>query len=181
MPEKWKAYLLAARRKCEVSEYFAQRLAAVLRDVEHHSDLPPIPIQAYFEGVVISVMAAVDQVAQAANNALRLRLSPDRLVRQAFEQLGALVPEVAPWFADSLGLDLRRIRTRIIHYSYVKSPDAKGPRWQVESAGTPYSGSRELLAYTTVAAEYATRLRDLIDAIERALSERAERSGARAT
>jgi hypothetical protein len=179
MPEDWKAYLTAARRKCEVSDYFARRLAAVLRDVDHHSELPPIPVQAYFEGVVIASMAAVDQIAQAVNKALRLRLSPDRLVGQAFEKLVALVPDLKPWFDETLGVDLRRIRTRIIHYSYVKSPDAKSPpRWRVESAGTSYSGSRELLDYAAAAAEYAARLRGLTDTIERGLSDVPEPSRA---
>jgi hypothetical protein len=34
--------------------------------------LPPIPVQASFEGVVISIEAAVDQVAEAVVSASRL-------------------------------------------------------------------------------------------------------------
>jgi hypothetical protein len=154
VPEVWKGFLDAARRKAAVSAYFSERLAKAHREVEQPSTLPSTPIQAYFEGVVISSMAAVDQVALGVKKALGLRLPTDDLVSGAFAEVGKALPEVESWFNDPIGRDLRRIRTRIVHYSYSKS-GGTGCRWVVEGADTQYEGSRELLDYAKAAATYA--------------------------
>jgi hypothetical protein len=130
--------------------------------------IPPIPVQAHFEGVIVALMAVVDQVAQAANKALELRLPPHKLVEDAFGKLGDAMPDVRSWFGEEIGRDLRRIRVRIIHYHYTKNPAEH--RWKVESADTGYSGSRELLAYASAGIEYVQRLGTMPHSIETELA-----------
>ena len=170
MTEPWKKYLDAARRKAAISAYFSDRLAKANREVEQPGTPPPTPIQAYFEGVVIASMAAVDQVAQGINEKLVLRLDTDKLVNGAFAKAGEALPEVERWFNDPIGRDLRKIRTRIVHYSYSKSIDT-GCRWLVEGADTSYKGSRELVDYAKAAADYVAHLSNLTLAIENWLSD----------
>lgn len=160
----WPKYLGAARRKISIAEYHSDRLAELGSIADPVHEMPPIPVQAHFEGVVISLMAAVDQVAQAVNSALKLGLDTSDLVAAAFKEVTQKVPAVARWYENPLGRDLRRLRTRMIHYSYQKSPGAL--RWHVEDANPAYEGSRELLAYTVEAVKYGRDLAALLDRIE---------------
>lgn len=66
--------------------------------------------------------------------------------------------------ANPIGPDLRRIRTRIVHYSYKKTPHESF--WVVESADSAYKGSRELLSYATSAVEFGKRLIEMLPQIE---------------
>jgi hypothetical protein len=114
---------------------------------------------------LISLMAAVDQIAQATNSARNLRLPPTELVEKAFNVLGDAVPAINSWYKERIGVDLRRIRTRAVHYSYVKN--ATKDNWAVESAGNrDYGGSRELLAYASAAVDYGEQLGLLLRDIE---------------
>lgn len=165
----WADFLKAAKRKVEIAHYHAHRLDEVLAaEAGATGEMPAIPVQAHFEGVVISIMAAVDQVAQATNSALRLSLSTNSLVTESFTQLGQSIPPLADWFDEPFGRDLRRLRTRMIHYAYRKSRE--GLVWTVESVDTNYSGSRELRAYAGSAAEYACRLLNFIPDIHQYLA-----------
>jgi hypothetical protein len=124
----WREYLAAASQKIGIVQCHAKCLK-MLRDTAAGADgLPPIPVQAHFEAVVFSVIAAVDQVAQAVNSALTLRLDPATLVQVAFDRL------------------------------------SKG-----EPTKSAFTGSRELNDYSASAADYATRLNDLLPEIERYL------------
>jgi hypothetical protein len=163
--EDWRMQLEAARRKIAVASYHVDCLGDALKvgGIPRRS-APPIPIQAHFEGVIVSVMAAVDQVAQAANSGLQLHLSPARLFEGAFGRLGKLCPEIQTWVANPIGPDLRRIRTRIVHYSYKKTP--QGLFWVVESADSAYTGSRELLDYATSALDFGKRMIEMLPQIE---------------
>lgn len=162
----WQRYIDAAKRKVAIADFHADRLEHVLDKTESDKGLlPPIPVQAHFEGVIVSVMAAVDQVAQAVNSGLGLCLDQGELVSQSFSKLGAVMPELKSWFEDPLGLDLRRIRVRIIHYSYSKT--RRGIAWQVESAGTEYSESRWLLDYAKAAVKYGRQLETLLSRISK--------------
>jgi hypothetical protein len=125
----WEPYFEAAHRKRAIAEYYLSRLAEILTPPDGLARQPPIPVQAYFEGVIVSAMAAVDQVAQGINSALGLRLNPNTLVNGAFTKLTSFLPALQEWYENPLGIDLRRIRTRIIHYSYSKSPDLVCLRW----------------------------------------------------
>lgn len=163
--EWWNEYLNAARRKMEIASFHHERLRDVLTPPQGDSDTtPPVPVQSYFEGVIVSVMAAVDQIAQGVNEALQLHLSSGNLVEEAFARLSEPVREVSEWFDDPLGRDLRRIRARMLHYSYRKSPS--GHEWTVESAETEYAESRELSAYAESAVRYGQRLVGLLPKIE---------------
>ncbi len=153
----WKRYLEAANRKVEIAKYHLRCLLRELGASEDSQDeMPAVPVQAHFEGVVVSVMAAVDQVAQAINSALKMGLASDQLVDKAFGEVGQAVPDLQHWYDESIGKDLRRIRTRMIHYSYSKLLGGKG--WKVESAGIDYRGSRELAEYSAEAVRYGERL-----------------------
>jgi hypothetical protein len=125
-------------------------------------------VQAHFEGVVIAVMAAVDQVAQAANSAWSLQLQPSETVKGAFAQLGAYHPDVKAWYENPIGRDLRRIRTRMAHYAYAKLP--AGPRWTVEVGHNEYPSPRDLGRYALDAVAYCEALVQLLDDIEKTLA-----------
>ena len=165
----WQDLLSAARRKLEVSEYHLECLKPTLRAPSASTERPPVPVQAHFEGVVVSVLAAIDQVAQAVNSRCDLRLAPGDLAAQSFARAAQLVPEVAGWFSEPIGRDLRRIRRLMVHYSYRKLPS--GSDWLVEPAGTDFSGSRELVAYAQQAVHYGQELSRLLPQLEQSLSE----------
>ena len=81
-------YLIAARRKIEIAEFHYARLQNELRSAPSASKaMPSIPIQAYFEGAILSVIAAIDQVAQAINSSLKLGLKSEEKVSVAFATL----------------------------------------------------------------------------------------------
>ncbi|TAJ09646.1 MAG: hypothetical protein EPO61_06205 [Nitrospirae bacterium] len=164
--DNWTHYVDAAKRQCLIAEYRVKSLEEKLGSPDPDQNTPLIQVQAHFEGVIVSVMAAVDKVAQAANSAFGLHLSQSELVNGAMTELGKRVPEMKDWFEKPIGLDLRRIRVRIIHYSYVKTPQQSEHQWQVEGADTDYTGSREILSYSRVAVAYGTALSELIPAIE---------------
>jgi len=100
----WAQYLDAARRKVAIARYNAEMLQKVL-SIDDASDrsMPTIAVQAHFEGVVVAVMAAVDQVAQAINSGLALGLHQDKLVDGAFQKIAMVLPELGTWFNDPLG------------------------------------------------------------------------------
>ncbi len=167
----WRPYLEAATRKIDIASYHVSRLDGELTSVDRRVvDVPSVPVQAHFEGTIVSVMAAVDQVAQATKSALQLRFGEQDLVTGAFGSLTQTMLDVQRWFDEPIGRDLRRIRVRIVHYNYNKTP--QGRRWIVESAGTGFEGSRELLAYARGAAEYGERLRTLLPSIEAEITNR---------
>ena len=173
-PELWQNYFEAARRKAEIASYHLDQLKQVTTPAQPPATVPPIAVQAHFEGVVVSVMAAIDQVAQGVNSALGLNLSSGDLVSGAFNRIIRLLPAADKWYAHPIGRDLRRLRTRMVHYHYAKSP--AGLKWCVESVDTNYDGSRELIAYSTAAVRYAEELRSLLPDLEVKLRA-AERTG----
>jgi hypothetical protein len=163
--EDWQDYIEAARRKIFIAAYHAERLKNEPSSaVGPQMNAPSIPAQAHFEGVIVSIMAAVDQVAQAVNSALLLRLDSRNLVKETFTHLAQANSDVGSWFGEPIGRDLRRIRVRMVHYQYAKTP--QGPCWAVESSGRDYDGSRELVAYANRAVEYGEHLRKLLPLIE---------------
>jgi hypothetical protein len=168
--EGWEKCFQAAHRKVAISRYHRDRLEEIIKQSEPPEELSSIPVQAYFEGVVVSVMAAVDQVAQGVNFAIGLGAKPSKLFEMAFKEIIRLLPKVRMWYENPLGIDLRRIRTRIIHYSYKKSPAES--QWFVESAGMQYKGNRELVAYSIAAVNYLEFLEKLLPELEAKLKEK---------
>ena len=169
-PEGWQKYFQAARRKVAIARYHRDRIEEIIKLSEQPGNLPPIPVQAHFEGVLVSVIAAIDQVAQGVNSALDLGAQPSKRVKIAFEKIIRLLPKVRKWYDNPLGVDLRRIRTRIAHYSYKKTP--KESYWVVESASTHYKGNRELVAYSIAAVNYIECLEKLLPELEPKLKEK---------
>jgi hypothetical protein len=167
----WQQYVEAARRKLAIAAYHADALEKQhFPEPGSSKDMPTISVQAHFEGVIVSVISAVDQVAQAINSALRLRLKTDKLVEDAFNRLAESAPEIGSWYSESIGRDLRRIRVRMVHYRYFKNEQFDG--WVVESAGTDFQGPRELIAYARNAVEYGERLGSLLPLIEAKIATR---------
>ncbi len=164
--KKWQNYLEAASRELEIVAYHADQLREAVKDHSHDSnEAPSIPIQAHFEGVVVSIMAAMDKVVEAVISAWKLPpVDQKDRVKNALEPLALRVPKLKDWLGEEIGRDLRRIRTRIVHYTYRKTPYEEG--WFVESAGTKFSGSRELIAYTKSAVEHGKCLQELLPRIK---------------
>lgn len=159
---KWSEYLVAAQRKVSVAEFHLSRLRDVL--TTQTSPEVPIEVQAHFEGAVVSVVAAVDQVAQAANAAFSLSAGSGDLFDKAFGVLRERLADVDAWCQEPIGRDLRSIRVRIIHYSYSKAAHEMG--WVVEPGRSEYRGARDLVAYATSAVDYGKRLVGLLPSIE---------------
>jgi hypothetical protein len=158
-------FIEASRRKLAIAAYHLDRLRKLVADhIDLSESAPAIDVQAHFEGVVVSIMAAVDQVAQSVNSGLQLRLNSSNVVKEAFTTLAEHMPEIGEWLSEQIGRDLRRLRVRMVHYAYTKTP--QGQRWTVESVETGFSGSRELVSYANSAVEYGKRLGTLLPRIE---------------
>jgi len=176
--KKWTSYLAAAGRKGKIAAYHRDELTRLLNaQLSSGSlrELPRICIQAHFEGVLFSVTAAADQIAQAANSALELGATPSDLFDRAFSVLVEELPDLRAWRDNPLGRDVRALRTRAIHYSYAKTP--VGTDWQVEETDAPYRGSRELREYGDDAVRYVQELVAWVQKIESKL--RARQPGVR--
>lgn len=172
---KYKSCLNAASRKIGIAEFHLEQLRIELAATPvQNENPPPIPIQAYFEGVVSSVISAIDQVAQAANYGFSLRLNNGNLVEKGFAALIAEIPQLQTWYGNSLGIDLRRLRRLIVHYSYEKKPLII--TWTVESVGSKYTGSRDLETYADKALKYGLELTTNLSAIEQKLLEHCQRN-----
>jgi len=167
----WLSYLEAARRKGEIARYHLEKLHCYL-DPDASQYHLSVAVQAHFEGVVFSVMAAVDQTAQAINSALHLGARESDLFEKAFGELAPTIAGLEAWRGKLLGRDLRRLRTKAIHYSYEKSQDQQGLRWVVQEVGVRYQGSRELRDYCEAAVHHVEELIGLIPAVESELRRR---------
>ena len=162
----YREYFEAASRKVAIAKYHLDELSRVLD--EHAGSVqptPPIPIQAHFEGTVMSVVAGIDQIAQGVNSGLSLSSRPEDLFDRAFAAI-KVVPGVADWVDKPFGRDLRRIRTRMIHYAYAKRPQPSRASWLVEAAYRAYHGSREILEYARTAVEHGEELLALLPHIK---------------
>ena len=125
-------------------------------DPQVRSDAPPIPVQAHFDGVVTSVSAAIELVTQA------IRTLPPMARPPGTPEF--LSQDVADWSREPFREDLRRLRNRITHFSYVKTPE--GLHWTVQPVESTWRSSRELLSYARCAVEYGERLERLLPQIE---------------
>ena len=153
----WQPYLGAARRRIAIARFHLDGLQKLLhQNDEVRSDAPPIPVQAYFDGVVTSVSAAIELVMQAIHT-----LPP---VARPQGTLESLSQDLTNWYKEPFREDLRRMRNRITHFSYVKS--LEGLNWTVQPVGSPWRGSRELLSYARCAVAYGERLESLLPQIE---------------
>lgn len=162
MPPHWTDYIDAAYRKIDIAAFHCEQFKIVLGQYQGPFDSSPtIPIQAYFEGTIVATVSAIDQVAQAVNSALNLHLEPRNLFEGASREIESLVPTFKAWRDQPIGLDLRRLRTRIVHYSYVKSFNGDF-KWHVETANHDYTGARDLSAYTEATVAYGRELAGIV-------------------
>ena len=169
MADDWPRYIDAAKRKIEIAEYHCDQLKHALSNASvPHDWRPEIRTQACFEGVVVATIAAVDQIAQAVNSALNLHLASGKLFEGTLGEILERVPEYENWRQQPIGRDLRRLRTRMVHYSYTKS--SNGPRWEVEVANEDYAGPRDLLGYAEATTAYAQELGSLAGKLETSLA-----------
>jgi hypothetical protein len=172
MPTDWTAYIDAAHRKIAIAEFHCEQLHTALRD-DHvdHGYRPSISVQAFFEGVITAVISAADQVAQTANSALKLGSGrgDGNLFDVASPEIEARVPRFKEWREQPIGVDLRRLRARMVHYSYKKSP-AADLNWHVETTGSDYTGARDLYSYASAAVSYARELGGLADQLQESLA-----------
>lgn len=170
MPVHWDDYIDAAHRKIGIAEFHCEQLRHTLANYSLLPDgRPDIPTQAFFEGTVVATVSAIDQVAQAINSALGLGLGAGNLFDGAAPEIEQRVPAFRIWRDMPIGRDLRRLRTRMVHYSYDKSPNGD-LAWQVEVADAKYTGSRELLAYAQAAVSYARELGAIADELQQVLA-----------
>jgi len=172
MPTPWVDYIDAAHRKIAIVSFHRGQLKAVLAEYGGSFDaLPTIPIQAHFEGTIVATVSAIDQVAQAVNSALGLGLGSDRLFEGASAEIETMIPRFREWREQPIGLDLRRLRVRMVHYSYDKSPNGE-LQWVVEPANEGYAGPRDLASYADAAVAYGGELGVIADELERKLAVR---------
>lgn len=170
MPSHWIDYIDAAYRKIDIAAFNGKQLKIVLaQDRGSNTGRPDIPAQAFFEGAVVATVAAIDQVAQATNSALSLGLGPGDLFDGASSEIEKRVPEFKDWREHPIGRDLRRLRTRMVHYSYTKSSNGE-PTWQVEVAYNNYTGPRDLSAYADAAIAYVRELGVIAEKLKESLT-----------
>src|SRR6185437_4355810 len=167
-----KKCLEAASRKIEIAEYHLRCLRSALADSARPDEPPvPVPVQAHFEGVLDSVIAASEQVDEATK--LEAQDHRDRR-RRLFQRtwLEAQSPSIhvalREWSQEPIAEDVRLVRNKATHHHYQKTPT--GTRLEVEKPGRAYPGSRALDEYSAAACEHFNRLRSLINEIERVLS-----------
>jgi hypothetical protein len=172
VPTDWTAHIDAAHRKIAIAEFHWDQLRAALHGARaEHGNRPGIAVQAFFEGVVTAVVSAADQVAQAANSALKLGAGRDgrSLFDVASPEIDVRVTGFKEWRQQPIGVDLRRLRTKMVHYSYEKAP-AADRHWHVQPTGVDYAGDRDLLTYASAAVSYAGELGVLADQLQASLA-----------
>lgn len=111
-----------------------------------------MPVQAHFEGVLYSVIAASEQVDEATEcrSARTLRCN------------------LEAWRQEPIFKDVRAVRNKATHHHYRKTP--AGPKLEVQELSNPYGGSRALDVYSQAACDHLRRLLPLLDEIESVLS-----------
>jgi len=169
MSSHWIDCIDAAYRKIDISAFHCEQLKIVLGQYCGFDGRPSIPIQAYFEGTIVATIAAIDQVAQAVNKALSLGLSSCNLFDGASSEIGRRVPAFNDWREQPIGIDLRKLRVRMVHYSYDKSSNG-GAKWLVETANDHYAGARDLSAYADAAVAYGRELGVIADKLKESLA-----------
>ena len=169
-PSVFADYRTAIARKLKIARFHRRHLAEVMgQPRERDQNLPPVAIQAHFEGAVGAVVSMADQLAAGIAAALddmpplhaatlaevlnRLtNRAPDRPTRGLIKQLSAFRD-------DALLNDARDIRNRARHRFYDKYDDQRG--WYVEPPQyipddvKQWIGDRHLLPYVDATIELA--------------------------
>jgi hypothetical protein len=126
--------LFAAERKIRVACYHFDELSDRLDQPSKSQDLPPIPVQAHFEGVVVSIIAAEEKVKEAVRIAYGVRRKDEQKCRLLYKDVGRKLPKLGEWYANAFLGDIREVRNLAIHQYYEKRPITAGgpvPGWEV--------------------------------------------------
>ena len=118
----WLPYLDAARRKGEIAKYHLDELEQ-LADYPRPDGFPPmpsIPVQAHFEGVLISVIGTEEKLKEATK--MRYGASTEKESEKVYHQLATAVHGLIDWFRNPLGEDIRCVRNLAVHAHYDKVP-----------------------------------------------------------
>jgi hypothetical protein len=172
---QWAQYLYAAHRKVRVANY---HLGKLLEALAKTPDVVTIAVQAHFEGVIMSDVAASYGVAGAVNHGLRVGLK--RRDVNLKEVLDRVSPDcrgfrgLRRWHDAPIAADARAIRNLAAHHHYVKSPTGERIEVQPPPGDAAYHGSRELVEYCSAVVDHLGRLEPLLDG----LAERFGSSGA---
>lgn len=94
--------LFAAGRKIEVARYHFDELCGLLCQASKSQDLPPIPVQAHFEGVVISIIAAEEKVKEAVRHAYGVSRDDEQKCRRIYINVARKLPALSEWYANPL-------------------------------------------------------------------------------
>jgi hypothetical protein len=136
--QDWREFLNAAPRKVKIAQYHLENLRSALTPCPpaDTGGLPPIDVQAHFEGVLFAVIAAASQIEEAVRYAKRLGRDASR--RKILESISH--EEFRQWYRSPLSRDLQAIRNAGFHRSYEKSH--VGERWFVNERPRPKSTRR---------------------------------------
>jgi hypothetical protein len=171
----WADYLKAANRKIEIAGYHLQRLLPLLdaSPGEDENGFPPLCVQAHFEGVLFSILAAANQVEEAIKRARKLNEKCRRCTIRAVS-----ISRLEDWFFCPLVDDLRWVRNRATHAYYDKTRN--GGRWFVQRrrGKAPYEGSREIGDYCRSAVDQGRQLVALMPEVQSVLGSDARQHGA---
>ncbi len=176
--EAFAPYAFAASRKIEIARYHQRELEGWRESDPIAEDVPPIELQAHFEGSLRAVVSLADQVGSGLAVALQgtdLKLPP---VKHAYiyEVAQALPSSVVrskliDWRAAPIAEDVWAIRNTSTHRHYGKA--RVGMQWEVAepSDSTAYDDSREVCVYVAAAVDHAQILYDYIPVIKKMIDE----------
>lgn len=162
---KFTEYLEAAGRKVEIASYHLDMLKKVMVPPYGSTSVPPIPVQAHFEGVVIAANAAVGQVQKGIDSVHKKSVPKNKKCLGAFWKVSHRVPEIERWCLEPIGRDLQCLRNKMVHLSYKKTQTGL-LEWIVETVKSNYEGSRELVTYCTRVIKHMKELQGLIPSIK---------------
>ncbi len=165
--------LFAARRKIDIARYHFSELCDHCGRALAQEELPPIPVQAHFEGVVVCVVAAEEKIKEALRSAYGVSRDDERECKRLYSAFARKLPAMAEWYSNALVADIRDVRNLAVHKHYEKNPVTEGgppPVWEVDKPEkTNYRGPRELRKYGQDAVDIGAALIGLIPQIEELL------------
>lgn len=177
MAASFSDYLTAIDRKLQIVRFHREQLVPLLdAPADLDAVMPPVPVQAHFEGVLRSLVAMFDQLVAGIADVMPGMPQPHRArSSDVCSRLRCFASQPALETADlleSLHLnpllsDARSIRNQATHAFYEKYTDNHG--WYVEEPRylpdgvSPWSGERHLAPYTTAMLDLAMTIKSTAD------------------
>ncbi|MEJ2010156.1 MAG: hypothetical protein P8Z30_18710 [Acidobacteriota bacterium] len=165
-------YLIAAQRKIEIARYHFEELCKQLdqQGTVTPTDAPPIPVQARFEGVVVSIIAAEEKVKEAIRRRYGVARKNSKKCESRYSKLGQQLPALRNWYEKPLLNDIQEVRNLAIHHHYEKMPSGLVGVWKIDRPeSSNYDGPRELRKYCQAAKSLGCELSSIIPQIEELL------------